>query len=89
MKVTQVFETKSRQYLWQIWENIAYDVFQVEKDCGDGRTSFTGEELRWMVPDFVDPHRDREWYEAWKKLPVEERERLIYLTFPKESRFGI
>jgi hypothetical protein len=87
MKVSQEFEKQSRRNLNQIWQYIGYDLLAVQEEC-EGKDWVTGEDLRWIIPDYLHHSNNPKWVKEFQSLPDEERERLLYLAFPKNMHFG-
>lgn len=80
------FEAISSEKLMDVWQRIGDDLL-VAHEQNTGRDYMTGADLRWIIPDFVNPNDDPEWFRQWDALPREMREKLLYDTFPKTMRF--
>ena len=81
------FVGDSIKILRNIWDRIGYDVLTNLQEQRETDT-LTGEDLRWIVPDFIDPMDNWEWYNSWKLLTKKQKEHILYIAFPKDKTYG-
>jgi hypothetical protein len=83
------FKERTRRNLLDTWDTIGYDTIALHEELEGKGACLTGENLRFIIPDYVDRYKDPEWYDQWDAMSYEEREAAFYEVFPKTSRHGM